>query len=302
MALKLPPNLTQARNHYTRQASITAAAVLAIRALFRRKRPLPEIVSTVAAYQYASAQASATAMAGAAGSRTPLISPTMFAGVTAAGFPLAEPMVAVIDQFAPAPVEPLPANWWADAADFMGSIERLVAAEVADAGRSAAQAEILSRPTWQNYVRMLTPPSCGRCAILAGRVYRDLDGFKRHPGCDCVHWPVQDWQEAHDAGLVSSAREAFDKGLIRGLSKADSDAIRDGADIATVVNAAQGITTATMAGRKLKATTYGTTKRAAWRRANPSRLVRLRPESIYEFAKDADDARRLLALYGYLPN
>ena len=49
-----------------------------------------------------------------------------------------------------------------------------------------------------------------------------------------------------------------------------------------------------------KATTEGTTKRAAWRKANPTRLVRLRPESIYAFAKDREDAIRLLRVYGYL--
>jgi predicted ATPase len=50
----------------------------------------------------------------------------------------------------------------------------------------------------------------------------------------------------------------------------------------------------------VKATTYGTTRRAQWRKKNPTRLVRLRPESIYEFAKDRDDAIRLLKLYGYI--
>lgn len=33
------------------------------------------------------------------------------------------------------------------------------------------------------YVRMLNPPSCSRCAILAGAWYRKNDGFARHPGC-----------------------------------------------------------------------------------------------------------------------
>src|SRR5690606_23965723 len=33
------------------------------------------------------------------------------------------------------------------------------------------------------YVRMLTPPSCSRCTVLAGRWYRKNAGFARHPGC-----------------------------------------------------------------------------------------------------------------------
>jgi hypothetical protein len=132
--------------------------------------------------------------------------------------------------------------------------------------------------------------------------------------------PVQNWEAAHDMGLVSSAQEAFDAGQIRtkvskdsdeyrsGFSKADEQAIRDGADMVEIVNAtrgtsAPGITnalTTEVFGRTVKATTYGTTKRAAWRKANPTRLVRLRPESIYKFAKDREDAIRLLRLYGYI--
>jgi hypothetical protein len=169
---------------------------------------------------------------------------------------------------------------------------------------------------------MLNPPSCARCVILAGRIYRDLDAFDRHPLCDCVMVPVENWQAAHDAGLISSAQDAFDRGDIAthrtlpngtrrrepGLSKADLQAIGDGANIVEVVNAtrglnAPGITAALRTevfDRKVKATTDGTTKRAAWRKANPTRLVRLRPESIYAFASDRDDAIRLLKLYGYI--
>lgn len=55
----------------------------------------------------------------------------------------------------------------------------------------------------------------------------------------------------------------------------------------------------------MKATRYGTTKRAQWRRENPSALVRLRPEAIYkivdaEYGGDRAEARRLLKRYGYL--
>jgi hypothetical protein len=93
-----------------------------------------------------------------------------------------------------------------------------------------------------------------------------------------------------------------------GLSKADARAIADGADPAQVVNATRGLRapgiTAAMRvevfGRKVKATSEGTTRHAAWRKANPTRLVRLRPESIYQHARDRDDAIRLLKLYGYL--
>lgn len=303
------PTLAQARSHYNRQRTIVAAAVATVRALFGRRVPLPQIVNTISAYQLASATASTMAIAGMAESgREPLVIASAFAGVSSLGFPISEPLVATIDQHIPAPAEPMPSTWWTDANEFMASVELLIAAEIADAGRSAAQAEIVSRPDWTNYVRMLNPPSCPRCAILAGRIYRDLEGFRRHPNCDCVHVPVASWQSAHDEGLVSSPMEAFEKGQIRGLSKADEQAIRDGADISRVVNATRGtsvpgITAAYRAetfGRKVKATTDATTKRSQWRKDNPTRLVRLRPESIYEHAKDRADAIRLLRLYGYI--
>jgi len=304
------PTLAQARSHYAAQSRIVAAAVMAVRALFRRNRPLSEVASTVAAYQYVSAGTSSRAVANMAASRESLTLPRSFMGVSSYGFPVSEPIVATIDKIIPAPAEPLPANWWdpRDVQAFLDAVEQLVASEVADAGRTASQVEFVSRPDWTNYVRVLQPPSCKRCALLAGRIYRDLEAFDRHPECDCVMVPVEDWDQAHDEGYVFSFETLLDRGQVRGLSEADAQAIRDGADPATVVNAtrglgAPGITAALRTevfGHKVKATTEGTTKRAAWRKANPTRLVRLRPESIYEFAKDRDDAIRLLRLYGYI--
>lgn len=295
------PTLTQAHSHYNAQRGIVLAAVLAIRSLFIRRAPLPEVAATVGAYQLAAATASTRSIASMADTNPdPVTVARAFAEVSSKGFPILEPIIATIDARAPAPPEALPDAWWDDAAEFMGDVERLIAAEVADAARSASQVEFVARPDWQNYVRVLNPPSCDRCAILAGRIYRDLDAFQRHPGCDCVMVPVQDWEQAHDEGYVFSPHDLFERGQIRGLSKADAQAIHDGADIFKVVNAKRGIATPEVFGRRVKATTEATTKRAAWRKANPTRLVRLRPESIYEHAKDRDDAIRLLGLYGYL--
>lgn len=294
------PTLAQARSHYDTQRRIVAAAVLAVRRMLERRNPLPEIVATVSAYQFASAATSVQAVAAMADSPSPLTIPRAFMGVSSYGFPISEPLVATIDKFIDAPAEPLPDVWWDDASSFMAAVEQLVSAEVADAGRTASQVEFVARPDWQNYVRVLSPPSCKRCVPLAGRIYRDLDAFLRHPQCDCVMVPVDDWESAHDQGYVFSPREAYDKGFIRDLTEAERQAIDDGADITTVINSSRGMATPTVFGRKVKATTEGTTRRSAWRKANPTRLVRLRPESIYEFAEDRDDAIRLLKLYGYI--
>jgi hypothetical protein len=274
---------------------------MAVRRLFKNRRSLAEILASIAAYQLASATTAAASMSEATGGRQPVTNPALFAGVSSAGFPISEPLVATIDRYVPAPPLALPEAWWDDVDSFMAAVEQLVESEIQDAGRSAAQVELNAAPDWQNYVRVLVPPSCKRCVVLAGRIYRDLEGFERHPKCDCVHWPAQDWEQAHDEGLVSSPREAFDKGAIRDLTEAEAQAIRDGADITAVVNSSRGIRTADLFGRRVKVTTSGTTKRAAWRKANPTLLVRLRPESIYRIA-DGDHAEvlRLLRLYGYL--
>ena len=298
----LTPTLVQARSQYDQQRRLSLAALAAIRRLFRlnRRPSVQQIAATAGTYQAASAMLATQTIAGYAGDPSPVTVPQAFAGVSSYGYSLTEPIIATIDKHVPAPLEPLPDAWWDDAQKFMADLEQLILSEVADAGRTASQVEFVTRPEWTNYVRMLTPPSCDRCAILAGRIYRDLEEFKRHPLCDCVMVPVTDWQDAHDKGLVSSPQDLFDRGLMTGLSKADEQAIRDGADIAQVVNAKRGMVTPTVFGRTVKATTIGTTRRAEWRRQNPSRLVRLRPESIYQYAKDREDVIRLLLLYGYI--
>lgn len=611
------PTLQQARNHYAQQRRIALSVLSAIRKLFAQTpRPaIPQIAATTAGYQYASASMSSATIAGFADKESQVLA-RAFMGVSSHGFSLVEPIIATIDRVIPAPVEAIPSPWWTDPQEFMQELEQLIVSEVQDAGRSASQVEIVAAPDWQNYVRMLTPPSCARCTILAGRIYRDLEAFQRHPqcfpagtivsgpaargaarrwydgelivirtaggkelsatanhpiltdqgwvpasllteggyvvgrasgdrsravlvpdhnqvpariedlwsaegmspfgrvpvasedfhgdgfgsshvdvvladgllghgekvpfseeigevllalgaeptfafagprpslqfgqggflqfpasvrgqrllgtlfrqhfagseelrlaapadyyagfdqaasdypaadletqrqgvlalagqvggndarrvdhksrstrwdapagefstenrtryaergadlrerlaghveldrivdlrrvtfaghvynltssegwydangfivsNCDCVMVPVQDWQDAHDNGLLSSPDQAFGAGQVRGLSQADERAIRDGADISHVVNAHRGMSSETAFGRRVKATTAGTTKRSAWRKANPTRLVRLRPESIYQFAKDEEDAIRLLRLYGYL--
>lgn len=316
------PSQAQASSHQQRQAQIALAAAAASRVLFQQRAPLPQVAAMVAAYQRAAALTASRTVAAWAG-RTPMTNPGAFAGVSSGGFAILEPIIATIDKVDPAPVAPLPEPWWDDAQAFMRSVEQLIASEVADTGRTASQTEFIGQG-WTNYVRVLKLPSCDRCTILAGRVYRWSQGFDRHPGCDCVMVPVDDLEAAKERGLVADPMEAFERGQVGGyrtledgskrwvpgFSKADRRAIRDGASVQEIVNAKRaglrapaGITNAyqtDLFGRRVKATRHGTTQRAAWRKANPTRRVRLRPESIYEFAKDAEDARRLLRLYGYI--
>lgn len=109
---------------------------------------------------------------------------------------------------------------------------------VADTARSAVAAGMAARPHVSGYYRALRPPSCARCAILAGRHYRWNAGFKRHPRCDCVHVPVNE----PDDSLEFDAHAAIAAGQVTGLSKADLKAIVEhGANPAQVVNAKQAM-------------------------------------------------------------
>lgn len=118
-----------------------------------------------------------------------------------------------------------------DAVSLDHEFERLVAGLVQDSGRAAEQVAVTARPRI-GYVRYLNPPSCSRCAILAGRIYRYSEGFLRHPGCDCIHVPTAIANPAFLHDPVELARE----GLVTGLSKADRKALDDGADMSQIVN------------------------------------------------------------------
>lgn len=187
--------------------------------------------------------------------------------------------------------------------------------QVTDAGRTADQVALTARAAAGGYVRMIQGATCSRCLLLAGRWYRWNTGFLRHPHCDCVHIPSAE-DRADD--LRTDPKRAFaamDRAeQDRVFGKPGAQAIRDGADMAKVVNARRGMATAGQtttrvneAGRVVNVTrrsqvttsafgkdVFGTTEAAG-------RAPRLMPEQIYlEAAGDRDEALRLLKRFGYL--
>jgi hypothetical protein len=196
-------------------------------------------------------------------------------------------------------------------------LDRIVLTQVADASRVAESVATVTRTRVTGWVRMVTPPCCPQCAILAGRFYRWSSGFERHPNCDCRHIPAS---EDVAGDLRTDPKQLFDRGQVRGLSKSDATAIADGADPGQVINAHRGMSTAQVYGRNLKITTEGITSRglAGNRLGNlgnstrngrtgktvrnrESKTPRLRPESIYKIAgNDRDEALRLLKRFGYI--
>lgn len=202
--------------------------------------------------------------------------------------------------------------------------DRIVASLVADAGRSAMGVFTASRSEEVGHVRQLAPPSCQRCAVLAGRWYRWSDGFQRHPKCDCVMLPGERTAASYDP------YKAYERGEISDLTRGQVKAIDDGADIGQVVNAKRGMQTANFAGRRVQITTEGTTSRGLafsslvqrggsqrvdagfatrlTRNGPETRRVtktvakapRLSPEAIYNVASSRADAVRLLRANGYI--
>lgn len=158
-------------------------------------------------------------------------------------------------------------------------LDRLVKTLVSDAARTATTVDMASRPAITGHVRYLDPPSCPRCAILAGRVYRISTGFLRHPGCDCVMVETTDEVAPN---LVTNPRDAYEQGHIRGLSQADIDAIELGADIGQVVNVRRKAAGLTVSGSVLE------------RRGRPT------PAGILRMASDRDEAIALLQRFNYL--
>lgn len=133
----------------------------------------------------------------------------------------------------------------------LAQLERMLATQVADAARGAVSVGMANDRRVSGYVRMLTPPSCSRCAVLAGKFYGYNRGFKRHPRCDCVHIPAA--EDAHDlrtdphAYFNSLAPAEQDKVF----TKAGAEAVRLGADPAQVVNARRGALGLTPASARL---------------------------------------------------
>lgn len=221
---------------------------------------------------------------GAASEVAGRVSPLAFSGIASDGRPLAslllEPSITALSQIkaGASPARALTSGRFL--------LDMIARTQVADAGRTAVGTAIAVRPQVDGYVRMIVGKTCSRCLILAGRRYKWNEGFRRHPRCDCRHVPVA--EDVPD-DVATNPRAYFDS-LDRGgqdelLGQAGAEAVRNGADLAQVVNARRGMQTAD--GRLY-------TTEAAGRRP------RLMPEQIFRDARDRDDAIRLLRLHGYI--
>lgn len=250
--------LTSAREQYRQQQRLTALAVRQARRV--EPRGIGEVLRTLTAYQFGSITLS----------------------IETAADILAEQGIEAPARAGISPASLLSgggASVLINAARTPEAFDRLIASLVQDAGRTAAAVDVARRPALTGYVRSLNPPSCGRCAILAGRVYKYSTGFQRHPLCDCLMTPTTD---AAGQDLITDPTDLVDRGLVNGLSKGDMFALENGADLGQVVNVR----------RKKAGLTVGSSviKRAG----------RLTPQGVLEVASDREQAIELLKRYGYL--
>lgn len=167
-----------------------------------------------------------------------------------------------------------------EGAENLDELMMTVQTQLADAARVAEGLAVVARPSFTGYVRYLSPPSCSRCVVLAGRIYKWSDGFERHPNCDCFMVPTEAGVNPHDFHI--DPMEAFEQGQVTDLTVAERSAILEGADISQVINVRRKQAGLTVAGRVLE------------------RGGRLTPEGIYELASSRDEAIDMLIKAGYL--
>ncbi len=234
--------------HYRRSALTTAQVVAAVLAIWRATGPsgfrdeLVRAAGLVAFGQLTQAIRAATYLSDLADEydwdRAPSqLVPRAFAGTSADDRPLVDVLSYATRRawtMLDAGADYATANTSATA-----TLTRIVANETTQAGINAERVGMVAQPHATGYVRFLSPPSCGRCAVLAGKWFEWNTGFARHPGCDCKHVPAADAAGVTDVRV--NPRDYFDA-----LSPAEQDhyfgpdeaaAIRGGADLQDTVNA-----------------------------------------------------------------
>ena len=284
----MPPATEVAAEHYAAQQRQIESAVILARRAWRRMDPndldrswaqiVRRLMVIVGSAQLGAARAGAAYVPLALGQDIPAdgrVNPDRLAGVASDGRALDTLLYSAV----------IHARQYAQGAGVIANgadhLEMLVRTQVADAGRVSAGVAIAARPHVE-YVRMVSPPCCQRCAVLAGKHYRWNTGFQRHPRCDCRHIPTvsDETPEGYTADIAPDQ--------IKDLTRAQRKAIGDGADTNQVINSHR-------AGRR-SADGMTTTEGATRARGK----TRLTPEAIYRVSASREDAVQRLRVHGYI--
>lgn len=111
-------------------------------------------------------------------------------------------------------------------------LETVLRGAVTDAARDAAAVEVAARPRVR-WVRVVNPPCCVRCAVLATNVHYWNQPLPRHPRCDCFARPITDVSPDEH---FTDPKQLYDRGLITDLSPAERARIDDGENLVKVLN------------------------------------------------------------------
>lgn len=291
--------LTSGLEHYRRQQRITVAGLQAA----RRAKPQGSVAVAriIAAFQLLAARDAVESV------------PLMLAEQGIADDPVGEVNYGTLSGTAS---DGRPLDTLFDQAQADAQFDMMASTQLQDVARIAAGIAIVSRPTVQGYVRMLNPPSCSRCAILAGKFFKWNAGFERHPRCDCRHIPSS---EALAGDLTTDPKAYFDSldeaEQRRIFTNKGAEAIRDGADPIQVVNARRNMASVgddylVARGGKVRggsgagpAPAEGPDLLGFLREAGSGVATgpgRMSPEGIYRVAKSRGEAIALLRANGYI--
>lgn len=205
--------LRSAELHYRRQQRLAAVGIAAARRAWRLGNPASVIPALTLLMGYA-------ARDGAASVGDMLAEQ----GITAQ-------TVGIVNGAAVAADQPL-APALAKVADVQ-RLELITVTRLADASRLAAGLAVTVRPH-VGWTRMVNPPCCTRCAILAGKWFRWNQGFPRHPKCDCRHVPST---EDRVGDVRTDVSALFSTGQVTGVTRVEQRALDAGANINRVINA-----------------------------------------------------------------
>lgn len=205
------------------------------------------------------------------------VRPGRFAGLASDGRPLSSLLYGSVVKARAANVGSL-AERLAVGSLFLRTVTQV---QVADAGRAASQVAVAATPG-AGWVRYVNPPCCQDCAVLAGKWFAHNEGFKRHPGCDCVH------RAAHEDEPPGQYVQDVPAEQIRDLTEGQRQALAEGSDLGRVVNAYRGA----VPGRRARMTTTS--------ELSTGRAARLTPDGILARSTSREESIALLRQYGYL--
>lgn len=244
--------LDVAASYYRMQAAIARAAQTAVQRQWRTIQPTDldgswagladRLLVTVAAAQMLAAQQADPYLDEALAEQDEdpdseaLVAAQAFAGVASDGRPLDTLLYLAVIRVKQAFTRSLPPTQAMARGE--AALLQLVGSQVQDAGRAATSVAITTRPQVEGWTRMVSSPACSRCVILAGKVFRWNEGFRRHHGCRCVHIPsVEDDPDdlRTDPKAYFNSLSTSDQDRYFGV--ADAQRIRAGADMNRVVNA-----------------------------------------------------------------